>query len=252
MISKKTKFLNFTLANDNYENLVNELVNRVLVGEKSTVNCMNPHSYTVSKKNLLFRSALLNSTHLIADGVGITVASKYVFRNKIERVTGHDIFKSLLRQSTQYKLKFFFLGSTNQTLDKIQKKFSQENKKLIYSGHYSPPFSESFSEIEIKKMVDQINNAKPDIVMVGLTAPKQEILSAKLINLTDAKLYCSIGAVFDFYAENVKPANKFIKNFGLEWLLRLIQEPGRLWKRTFISLPIFLIDTIKFKLGIKK
>ena len=251
MNSRKTKFLSFSLTNDNHENIVNELVNKILIKEKSTLNCINPHSYTVSKTNLTFRNALLNSNYLIPDGVGVTVASKFIFRNKVVRVTGYDIFKSLLEQSAEHKFKFFFLGSTPQTLNKIQKKFTQENENLIYAGHYSPPFSESFSDSEIKKMVDRIKIAKPDVVMVGLTAPKQEVLSAELIKLTDASLYCSIGAVFDFYAENVKPANKYIKNFGLEWLLRLIQEPKRLWKRTLISMPIFIVDVLKFKFGAK-
>jgi N-acetylglucosaminyldiphosphoundecaprenol N-acetyl-beta-D-mannosaminyltransferase len=97
-------------------------------------------------------------------------------------------------------------------------------------------------------MISAINNFAPDILFVGMTAPKQEkwvYLNKSQIN---AKIICSIGAVFDFYSGNIKRPNQFWINLGLEWLIRFLKEPRRLFNRNFISTPLFLFYVLKAKL----
>jgi N-acetylglucosaminyldiphosphoundecaprenol N-acetyl-beta-D-mannosaminyltransferase len=94
-------------------------------------------------------------------------------------------------------------------------------------------------------MIAAINAFKPDILFVGMTAPKQEKWVYAHKAQIDARIICSIGAVFDFYAGTVKRPSAFWINLGLEWLPRLLKEPRRLARRNFISTPAFLWDVVR-------
>lgn len=132
----------------------------------------------------------------------------------------------------------FFLGSSDTILDKIKERASREYPNVnIYS--YSPPFKAEFSAEENKVMIDAINAAEPDVLFIGMTAPKQEKWAYKHFDQLKVAHVCCIGAVFDFYAGTIKRAPQWLINIGLEWFYRLIKEPRRMWKR-------YLIGNIKF------
>jgi len=96
-------------------------------------------------------------------------------------------------------------------------------------------------------MIEQINRAAPDVLWVGMTAPKQEKWIFANKERLQVKFIGAIGAVFDFYSGNVKRSHPFFQRLGLEWLPRLLRDPRRLWRRTFISSPIFLYKILKQK-----
>lgn len=89
-------------------------------------------------------------------------------------------------------------------------------------------------------MINAVNDFKPDVLFIGMTAPKQEKWSYGNKEFLDSKVICSIGAVFDFYAGTVERPNKLWVNLGLEWFIRLIREPRRMWKRYLYYGPIFI------------
>jgi N-acetylglucosaminyldiphosphoundecaprenol N-acetyl-beta-D-mannosaminyltransferase len=213
------------------------------------VNTINPHSYSTAKHDHEFKRALQNSDCLLPDGIGIIWALRILNKTKAKRITGSDLHKHLLEHAQQNKLKVFYLGAKAQTLALI--KYNVEvNYPGVESDSYSPPFKAEFSESDNLEMIQKINSFQPDILFVGMTAPKQE----KWINSNkkhlNACIICTIGAVFDFYAGTVKRPNKIIKKIGLEWFFRFIREPRRLWKRNLISLPIFISDVIVAKMSI--
>jgi N-acetylglucosaminyldiphosphoundecaprenol N-acetyl-beta-D-mannosaminyltransferase len=113
---------------------------------------------------------------------------------------------------------------------------------------YSPPYKNEFSREETMAMIGAVNDFAPDVLFVGMTAPKQEKWVHENRHLIKAPIICSIGAVFDFYAGTVKRPGKFWISIGLEWFPRLLREPRRLWRRTFVSTPVFLWYVIKEKM----
>jgi N-acetylglucosaminyldiphosphoundecaprenol N-acetyl-beta-D-mannosaminyltransferase len=115
-------------------------------------------------------------------------------------------------------------------------------------GSFSPPYKAEFTAEESQKMLMKIQEFNPDVLFVGMTAPKQEKWVQNHKNEIHANVVCSIGAVFDFYAGTVKRPSAFWINLGLEWLPRLLKEPKRLFKRNFISTPRFLWEIVKLKL----
>lgn len=222
-------------------------INSISLINKYIINTINPHSYVVAKGDLGFREALKNSDILLPDGIGIVYAARYLKGKDINRVTGFDIFITLMKKLNKDSKTCFFLGASELTLSLIKTKISKEYPN-VKVGTFSPPYKDSFSEDENIKMIKEIKKVNPDVLFVGMTAPKQEKWVYANKEKLNVDIICSIGAVFDFYAGTFKRSNKIWITLGLEWLPRLIRNPKRLWKRTFISAPIFLKDMFFFKI----
>jgi N-acetylglucosaminyldiphosphoundecaprenol N-acetyl-beta-D-mannosaminyltransferase len=214
---------------------------------KLIVNTINPHSYCVAKNDLVFQNALKASDVLLPDGVGIVWAAQFLNKKRIKKKSGYGLhrhFIDILQSKGGGKI--FYLGASDYTLSLIKNRVQKEFP-LIKVKLYSPPFRSEFSKEENTTMIDAINEFDPDVLFVGMTAPKQEKwvhLNKKRIN---AKVICSIGAVFDFYAGTVKRPSDLWINLGLEWLPRFLKEPRRLWRRNLVSTPLFIFYVLKEK-----
>jgi len=214
--------------------------------ETAVFACINPHSYAVALNDPSFSSALKDSNWLVPDGVGMVVASRFLDGTVNERLTGPDFFCALSqRLSEMGGRRVFFLGSTPETLAKIRQRFEREFPGVGFAGAYSPPFKAEFNETDTRAMIEAVHASKPDLLWVGMTAPKQEKWIAENRRRLKVPVVAAVGAVFDFYAGNVQRAHPIFQKLGLEWLPRLLQEPKRLWRRMFISAPVFLWHVFK-------
>ena len=203
------------------------------------INTINPHSYCISRKDKDFEAALQASDVLLPDGIGIVWAMKILKGKSIKKIAGFDLFQFLMHHLNATNGSCFFLGASQSTLDAIHRKIALDFPNVKVNS-YSPPYKAVFSEGESKEMCKQVNAVKPNVLFVGMTAPKQEKWVYEFKTNLDTNIICSIGAVFDFYAGNVKRPSQFWIKLGLEWLPRLIREPKRLWRRNLISSPLFL------------
>jgi len=231
---------------------VETIVKGALDGSKlSVVNTINPHSYIEAKSDSCFYDALQDSDVLIPDGSGIVLAAKMVNQVKIDKIAGTDLFYESMKQLSARKGRVFFLGSSDNVLNVILEKGSKEFPNVSIQT-LSPPYKEKFNQNDIDSFIEAINIFKPDVLFVGLTAPKQEKLIHQIKSKVDVKMVSGIGAVFDFYAETVIRPHPFWLKLHLEWLVRLIGEPKRLWRRNFVSTPLFLLEIFLTKLGLKR
>ncbi len=216
-------------------------------GDRCIINTINPHSYCEAKKDEVFSDALRNCDVLLPDGSGIVLAAKVLNGKRIKKIAGADLHQFLLKNANRKSQKVFYLGSEVSTLRLIQKRINNEFPNIEVES-FSPPYKEKFSDKETATMLSEIKKFQPDILFVGMTAPKQE----KWVFMNQAKIkvhtIASIGAVFDFYAGTVKRSGPIWIKLGLEWLPRLVKDPIRLWRRNFISNPLFLLDLIKAKI----
>ncbi|MBE0649539.1 MAG: WecB/TagA/CpsF family glycosyltransferase [Bacteroidales bacterium] len=210
------------------------------------VNTINPHSYCLTKSDNAFWDALQKSDVLIPDGMGIVWAAKFLTGEKIKRIPGADLHRFLLARLNEGEGRVFYFGSSDETLKKIEARLKREYPRVKFGG-YSPPYKEEFTEQDSQIFVKTVNKFKPDVVFIGMTAPKQEKWVQINRERIDANVIASIGAVFDFYAGTKKRARKFYQDIGMEWFPRFVREPRRLWKRVFISDPVFIFDVLKYK-----
>jgi len=219
---KKINFLDYKLFADNLEALCKN--------KKILVNTINQYSYCIAENDPKFKESLLNADVLLPDGIGIVWALNFLKGEKIKKIAGADCHEFLLRSLNKNSGSCFYLGASEETLRKISKK-NLNKYPNVKVGTYSPPFKPSFSEEDSRKILKEIGDFQPDVLFIGMTAPKQEKWAYENFEGIDAQITCSIGAVFDFYAGTVKRPGKFWIGLGLEWLIRLMREPKRLWKR---------------------
>ncbi len=226
---------------------------------KIAIICLNAHSYNTAQKDNLFAKILTESKYLIPDGISIVMACKWL-RAKCqpkERIVGWDLFSFEMNrlnnevesgryQSQQRKSPIvMFMGSSEKVLELIRKRMKRDFP-LLQVCTYSPPFKTTFSDEDNLGMIHAINNVKPDLLWVGMTAPKQEKWLYEHWNELDIDCHVGcIGAVFDFYAGTIKRAPQWWLDHSLEWLYRLLKEPKRMWKRYLLGNPIFLYNIFK-------
>jgi N-acetylglucosaminyldiphosphoundecaprenol N-acetyl-beta-D-mannosaminyltransferase len=217
--------------------------------------CANPHSLVTAASDPLFRSALRSADILVPDGSGIVLAAKLLDLPLTEKVAGSDFFRECNKIArTRGSVRYFFLGSSEKVLTLIEARLKREYPDIMVCGAYSPPFKDEFSTEDNDEMVRAVNEAKPDILWVGMTAPKQERWIFQNKDRLNVPFIAAIGAVFDFYAGTKKRSSDLWIRLGLEWLPRFLKEPRRLWERNLRSTPVFLWWTIKewFKTHRKK
>jgi N-acetylglucosaminyldiphosphoundecaprenol N-acetyl-beta-D-mannosaminyltransferase len=208
--------------------------------------CLNPHSYAVALEDQAFVEALRSADWLIPDGVGVVLAGRVLGASIPERVTGSDIFYSLhQRMNAIGGYSVFFLGASEDTLALIRARMAVDYPAIRVAGTYSPPFKPEYSAAELDEMITAVNSARPDVLWVGMTAPKQEKWIFQNLHRLDVKFAGAVGAVFDFYVGTVKRSHPVFQEMGLEWLPRLLRQPVRLWRRTFVSAPIFVWHLVR-------
>lgn len=202
--------------------------------------CVNPHSLVVAQSDAQFMDALNRAEHVVADGVGITSMSQLAGVRCGPRITGHDYFHSVSNALQNRGLgRVFFFGSSQQVLDRMAERFRIDFPALTVCGVHSPPFG-AWSTVENTRILRTINEADPDVLWVGMTAPKQEKWVEENRKQLHVPVVGSIGAVFDFYAGTHPRSPEWVCRLGLEWAYRFIREPRRMWRRNFISAPKFV------------
>ena len=227
--------------------IYSDVLNHIDFESNKIINTINPHSYCLSRYDKLFNEALQSSDILLPDGTGIVLASKIVNNKKINKIAGADIHQYLLQQANLKSQKVFYLGAAQSTLKLIESKVKKEYPNITVSS-FSPPYKPQFSEIETAQMLEKVNDFNPDILFVGMTAPKQEKWVFVNKDNIDANTIVSIGAVFDFYAGTIKRPGNFWVSIGLEWFPRFLKEPKRLARRNLVSTPKFLLEIIWYKI----
>lgn len=209
---------------------------------KVLINTINAHSYNVARKDKLFAEALTKGDYLIPDGMSVVMACKWLHAKSQpkERIAGDDLFVFEMDRLNKKGGTVMFMGSSEKTLAKIVEQAAKvyPNLKVVT---YSPPYKPEFNAEENNAIVNAINTANPDLLWIGMTAPKQEKWTYSHWN--ELNIHChvgTIGAVFDFFAGNTKRAPQWWQEHGLEWLYRLIKEPRRMWRRYIIGNNVFL------------
>jgi len=212
--------------------------------------CLNPHSFAVALDRPEFAAALGAADWLVPDGVGVVLGARFLGVPLAGRVTGSDVFDGLSRLlDRRGGARVFFLGATEETLALVRERHRREYPSVEVVGCLAPPFRADFTAAELDEMAAAVNAARPDVLWVGLGAPKQEVWLHRLRHRLDVRFAGAVGAVFDFYAGRVRRSHPAFQALGLEWLPRLLQEPRKLWRRMIVSAPVFLWHVARARLG---
>lgn len=219
---------------------------------KKLINTINAHSYNTARRDGLFAEALQKGDALIPDGASIVMACRWLKAKSRpeERIAGWDLFEMEMDRLNRTGGKCFFMGSSEKVLALIRKRAETVYPHITVET-YSPPYKPEFSDEENRAIIEAINRADPDLLWIGMTAPKQEKWVYTHWDELDIRCHTgTIGAVFDFFAGTVERAPEWWQRHSLEWLYRLLKEPKRMWRRYIIGNVLFLLNVMREKITV--
>jgi N-acetylglucosaminyldiphosphoundecaprenol N-acetyl-beta-D-mannosaminyltransferase len=196
-----------------------------------------------------FRQVLNDGDLVLADGYPVFWAAGLLGKGPGEKVSGSDLLPILCNLSATNKYSIFFLGAGPGVAEKAIAELKKEYRELQVAGAYSPPMTFDSEEKEHERAVEIVRSANPDILFVGLGAPKQERFLCEHRRELNVPVSIAVGATFDFVAGKVRRAPFWMQRVGLEWAWRLYQEPKRLWRRYLVDDMPFFWHVLKQKMS---
>ena len=226
-----------------------DLVDEVISSRKSLqIGVINAAKVVNMEKDPELREAVLSSDIILADGAAVVWASKLLRSPLPERVAGIDIMFGMFERGNDKGHRVFCLGATEAISQTVADNLARDYPGCVLAGRHHGYFTED----EAQSIADQIRDSKADILLVAMTSPKKERFLAKWMDHMQVPVCHGVGGSFDVYAGKVERAPESWQKLGLEWLYRVKQEPGRLWKRYLFTNLSFLWMLLKSMLGFRK
>lgn len=241
----RIRFLNTQVDNLTMTEAINEIDKLVQKRVPSYVVTPNVDHIVKLEKDEEFKNVYKNADLILTDGMPLIWISKLKGNPIKEKVSGSDLFPKVCKLASDKGYSIFLLGAAEGVADKAAEKLKNKYKGLNIAGTYSPSYGFEKKNDEIEKIIKIINECKPDILAVGLGAPKQEKFLYKYKDKLNVPISLAVGASIDFEAGNIERAPIWMQKSGLEWFYRLCKEPKRMFKR-------YIIDDIKIISIMKK
>jgi N-acetylglucosaminyldiphosphoundecaprenol N-acetyl-beta-D-mannosaminyltransferase len=202
----------------------------------------NVHTTVTAYDNKDYMAVQNGGIMAIPDGGPLSALGRKRGYKEMKRTSGPDYMGEIFRLSKEHGYRHFFYGSKEDTLNKLRENLERDYPGIEIAGMISPPFRE-LTEEEDADITRRINEADADFVWVGLGAPKQEIWMARHKDRIKGFMI-GVGAGFDYYAGNIERAPEWMQRANLEWLYRLMQDPGRLFKRYWYTNTRFIWNAV--------
>lgn len=209
----------------------------------------NVHSVVTTTQDVEFKLAVNNADLCTPDGAPIAWALRQLGHPGQERINGPDLMWRYLADAELTEQRVFFLGSTDDTLEKLRTQLKTSFPRLQIAGIHAPPFRPLLRE-EDDAIVDMINRSCAQVVFIGLGCPKQEKWMSEHRGRVQAVMV-GVGAAFDYHSGVIKRAPLWWQEHGLEWLYRLGSEPRRLFKRYMVTNSLFVVGFLRQVVGRK-
>lgn len=235
MIQNRIRFLNTYIDNITMDETLDEIHNLIRDGRYHYVVTPNVDHIVKLEKDVEFQNVYKGADLILTDGVPLIWISKFLKESIKEKISGSDLFPKVCELAAKQKYKVFLLGAEEGIADKAARNLKHRYVGLDIIGTLSPKFGFEEDEEQISNIIDVINKAKPDILFVGLGAPKQEKFIFKYKDRLKVPISLAIGASIDFEAGKVKRAPTWMQRSGFEWFYRILMEPKRMSKRYFVD-----------------
>ena len=239
MFSLKKQVMTITFDNINMEEAVGTAMGHIAARSRCRVVTPNAEFALEAKKNPRFLNILNTSQLVLADGISVVLASKIIGDPMVGRVTGVGFAQALAAAMAKEGRSIFLLGAKPGVAEKAAQKLQETYPGLKIAGTHDGYFKDE------GPVVEAINAAHPDALLVCLGAPKQEYFMENHDAELEVPVMAGLGGSMDVLAGNVQRAPEFFQKYGLEWLYRLVKEPQR-WRR-MIKLPLYLLDAVTWK-----
>ncbi|WP_258546816.1 MULTISPECIES: WecB/TagA/CpsF family glycosyltransferase [unclassified Psychromonas] len=219
-----------------------DVVHECITSKQSLhVGMLNAAKVVNMKRNPALGEDVLSSNLILADGSAVVLASKILNKKLPERVAGIDLMHGILERGNTAGYRVFCLGATEEVSEEIERQINQHYPGVVIAGRQNGYFSDE----QQQQVAEKIAEAKADVLFVAITSPKKEQFMAKWGEVMKVPVVHGVGGSFDVFAGKVKRAPLIWQKMGMEWLYRVLQEPGRLWKRYLVTNTLFILMLLK-------
>ena len=237
---KSTTVLNTDISETTIEEVSNILTSQANI----SVAICNANSLVRSVKNTELKNAINSFEIKTPDGFPVAKALSFLSKKKFERVDGYKVFLKTIEKGLDKNISHYFFGNKEEVVSKLINNLKKDYPSIVIDGYTCPPM------LEVNQLVsdygNQLSNLDSKIIWVSLGLPKQELFMKQLKDsFKVTQNLVGVGGVFDWIAGTKKKAPEWAANLGLEWILRLLQEPRRLAKRYFVDNFLFIVYFIK-------
>ncbi|WP_308779948.1 WecB/TagA/CpsF family glycosyltransferase [uncultured Clostridium sp.] len=246
----RIRFLNIEIDNLSMDESIDYIDKLIKRKKNSYVVTPNVDHIVKLENDSEFLEVYNNADLVLTDGMPLVWISKFLKIPIKEKVSGSDLFPKVCKLADEKGYSIFLLGAAEGIAIKAAENLKNKYKNLNIVGTFSPSYGFEKSKSEIEEIIKKVNEAKPDILAVGLGAPKQEKFIYKYKNKLNVPISLAVGASIDFEAGNIERAPKWMQKSGLEWFYRFLKEPKRMFKRYFIDDLKIIKVLIKYR-GVK-
>lgn len=243
----RIKFLNTEVDNLTMDEAIIAIDKLIQRGVPSYVVTPNVDHIVKLEKDEEFKNVYENADLILTDGMPLIWISKLKGNPIKEKVSGSDLFPKVCELASSKGYSIFLLGAAEGVANKAAENLKNKYKGLNIVGTYSPSYGFEKKNDEIEKIIKIINECKPDILAVGLGAPKQEKFLYNYREKLNVPVSLAIGASIDFEAGKIERAPRWMQKLGLEWSYRLCKEPKRMFRRYIIEDMKIINITIKYR-----
>jgi N-acetylglucosaminyldiphosphoundecaprenol N-acetyl-beta-D-mannosaminyltransferase len=248
---KRVNVLGVGISVLNLKTALAAIAEAVRARRKGYICVRDAHGVMLAQKDPAFRRILNNAFLCTPDGMPMVWMGKLHGHREMSRVYGPDLMLEVCAWSEENPCRHFLFGGTPGVAEELRDKLTARFPKLQVVGTYTPPFR-PLNAAEEKELSEMVSAAKPDIMWIGLSTPKQEKFMVEFLPKLDVTLMIGVGAAFDFHAGRVRQAPRWMQRSGLEWLFRVACEPRRLGKRYLKNNPTFAFNIAAQLSGLKK
>lgn len=243
MLNSKIQIFNIFLYDLDYKDFISITKDSIESNKKISIGYVNPHVVRLLDHNTKLLNIFNSFDYLRADGIGMKLASKILFNNRIiNPLNWTDNSFKYLNECAQLGYKIFFLGGSDEIINKCSIKIKSKIDNLNLVGYLN-----GYDELN-DKTIEKINLAKTNILWVGLGSPKQEIWVQENIKKLNVNIIQCVGDVYSHLAGKRLRGPKILRDYGFEWLFRLFQHPIKYFNRYVIGIPIFIYLIVKYKI----
>ncbi len=226
-------------------------VENALYSRKKGYVCFaNVHGIMEAQRDSNLASIYADAVLVAPDGMPTVWVGRHQGHKYMERVAGPDFMLEVIRRKEFYGYSHFLCGGKDGIAQELHDELIARCPEVQIVGVYTPPFG-PMSQKQEKEFVAMIDQLKPDIIWVGISTPKQERFMAHYLPMLNSTLMFGVGAAFDFHTGRITDCADWVKRAGLQWLHRLIQDPGHLWKRYLRNNPAFFFYSVLQLIGLK-
>jgi N-acetylglucosaminyldiphosphoundecaprenol N-acetyl-beta-D-mannosaminyltransferase len=250
-LTERTNILGVGVSLINMPMALDRLQQWITNHQQHYVSVCTVHTVMECRRNERLRKIVNAAGMTTPDGMPLVWLSRLAGHRHVSRVYGPDLMLAAMAASVSKGHRHFFFGGREGVAGRLAAVMRQRFPGVQIAGTFTPPLG-SAQELCTQETAALINQARPDVVWVGVSSPKQEFWMSCIRPLLDAPVLIGVGAAFDFHTGTVKQAPRWMQRAGLEWLFRLVIEPRRLWRRYLLDNPRFLFELARQKLGLKR